>query len=65
MHAKQGDGLEIDSAEAGAAPREGMILEVRGEPDHEHYRVRWEDGHESVFFPSSTAHVIHPSESAT
>ncbi len=62
MHAKVGDGLEIDSAEVGTPPRKGTILEVRGEPGHEHYQVRWQDGHESVFFPSSTAHVIHPSE---
>ena len=62
MHAKVGDGLEIDSMEVGTPPRKGTIREVRGEPRHEHYQVRWQDGHESVFFPASTAHVIPPSE---
>ncbi len=65
MHAQQGDGLEIDSAEVGAPPRKGTILEVLGESGHEHYRVRWEDGHESLFFPGSTAHVVHPSQPTT
>jgi hypothetical protein len=32
-------------------------MEVLGEPGHEHYRVRWEDGHESVFYPSSDASI--------
>jgi hypothetical protein len=62
MLAMVGDGLEIDSVEVGIAPRRGTILEVRGESGHEHYQVRWEDGHESVFYPSSTAHVIHSSK---
>jgi hypothetical protein len=60
MHANVGDELVIDSVEVGTPPRSGTILEVLGEPGSEHYRVRWHDGHESLFFPSSTAHVIHP-----
>ena len=35
----------------------GVIEEVLGEPDHPHYRVRWEDGHESVYYPSSDATI--------
>jgi hypothetical protein len=58
MHANVGDELLIDSVEVGTPPRTGTILEVLGEPGAEHYRVRWHDGHESVFFPSSTAHVV-------
>jgi hypothetical protein len=60
MHAQVGDELVVDSTEVGAPPRSGKILEVRGEPSEEHYVVRWSDGHESIFFPSSTAHAIHP-----
>ncbi|MEX1009290.1 MAG: DUF1918 domain-containing protein [Acidimicrobiia bacterium] len=40
----------------GVPPRRGTVLEVRGEPGHEHYVVRWDDGHESVFYPAGTAH---------
>jgi Domain of unknown function (DUF1918) len=43
-------------------PRHGSILEVRGESNQEHYRVRWEDGHESVFYPGSIAHLIHQTD---
>lgn len=60
MHAQVGDELVVDSAEVGIPPRRGSILEVRGETGEEHYLVRWSDGHESVFFPGSTAHAIHP-----
>jgi hypothetical protein len=32
---------------------------VLGEPGHEHYRVRWEDGSETIVYPSSDAKVEH------
>jgi len=35
------------------------ILEVLGEPSHRHYRVRWDDGRESIFFPGSDATIRH------
>jgi hypothetical protein len=59
MHGRVGDELVVDSTEVGVPPRHGTILEVRSETGEEHYLVRWSDGHESVFFPSSTAHAIH------
>lgn len=60
MHAEVGDELVVDSNEVGVPPRSGTILEVRGAPGEEHYLVRWSDDHESVFFPSSGAHAVHP-----
>ncbi|MEX1009293.1 MAG: DUF1918 domain-containing protein [Acidimicrobiia bacterium] len=60
MHAEVGDELVVDSNEVGVPPRRATILEVRGAPGEEHYLVRWSDGHESVFFPSSSAHAVHP-----
>ena len=33
------------------------ILEVVGEPPDERYRVRWDDGHESVYYPGSDATI--------
>ena len=57
MHAKTGDRIVVESAHVGQPRREGEVLEVvRGE--REHYRVRWEDGHESIYFPSSDCRVI-------
>jgi hypothetical protein len=32
---------------------------VLGAPGHEHYRVHWDDDHESVFYPSSDAVIQH------
>lgn len=58
MHARVGDELVVDSAGVGVPPRRGTVLEVRGETGEEHYLVRWSDGHESLFFPGSTAHTI-------
>ena len=62
MQGQKGDWIEIDAVEVGAARRKGQIVEVLGEPGHEHYRVRWEDDHVSVFFPGSSTHVIHKNE---
>jgi hypothetical protein len=58
--AKPGDVLVIVRHRVGATERTGEILEVLGEPSHEHYRVSWDDGHESVFYPSSDA-IVRPS----
>jgi Ala-tRNA(Pro) deacylase len=37
----------------------GEILEIRGDPEHERYRIRWEDGHESIFHPADGDATIH------
>ena len=58
LHADVGDELVVESLTLGAPPRKGKILEVLGSGDHTHYRVSWDDGHESVFFPSSTSHTV-------
>ena len=55
--ARVGDVIEITGHRVGAAPRTGEILELLGQSGHEHFRVRWEDGHESIFYPSSDAVV--------
>lgn len=36
---------------SGSGPRAGEILEVLATGDSARYRVRWSDGHESVFTP--------------
>ena len=40
-----------------APRRSGEVLEVIGQGERRHYRVRWQDGHESVYFPSPDARV--------
>ncbi len=49
--------IEIEGHHVGAPKQIVEIVEVLGSPDHVHYKVRWEDGHESILFPSSDVHV--------
>ena len=36
----------------GQAPRRGEIIEILGGAGHEHYRVRWDENHESIVYPA-------------
>ena len=58
--AKAGDLIEITGHTVGDAPRTAEILEVLGASGHEHFRVRWEDGHESIYFPAEDAVITRP-----
>jgi hypothetical protein len=49
--------IEVHEHRLGEKPRTGEILEVLGESGHEHYRVRWDDGHESIFYPGGDATI--------
>jgi hypothetical protein len=49
---KVGDRLLVEAERIGRQRREGEILEVLTGGAGVHYRVRWDDGHESTFFPS-------------
>ena len=54
-----GDRIVVESHHVGEAHRNGEILEVIGEPPHQHYRVRWGDGSETMFYPSNDAKIEH------
>jgi hypothetical protein len=41
----------------GPRTRSGVITEVFGIAEHEHYLVRWDDGTTSVYYPT---HVVEP-----
>ena len=58
--ARAGDEIVITGHSVGNASRTAVILEVLGDPGHERFRVRWEDGHESVYFPGEDAVVRQP-----
>ncbi len=61
MAARVGDRIIVESERVGKPPREGEILEVIESPSGTHYRVRWDDGHESTFRPSAgSAQILHP-----
>jgi uncharacterized protein DUF1918 len=55
MSGKAGDRIVVESEQVGQPPREGEILEVIEGQLTVRYRIRWEDGHESVFAPSGGA----------
>jgi len=52
MTGKPGQRIEVESEAVGQPTREGEILEVIQGQVGIRYRVRWSDGHESVFSPS-------------
>jgi hypothetical protein len=58
--ARPGDEIAITGHSVGNAPRTAVILEVLGSAGHEHFRVRWEDGHESIYFPGEDAVIRRP-----
>jgi len=57
--AKVGDLIVIVGHRVGESERIAEILEVLGELPNERYRVRWDDGHESVYYPGSDATIKH------
>jgi rRNA processing protein Gar1 len=54
-----GDLVVVEEHRVGEGRRIGEILEVLGTTGHEHYRVRWDDDRESIFYPSNDA-IIQP-----
>jgi uncharacterized protein DUF1918 len=57
MHAEVGDHIVIETVTLDSPRRHGEVVEVIGQADRRHYRVRWQDGHESVYFPGPDARV--------
>jgi len=55
--ARVGDLIEMRGLH-GQAPRRGEILEVLGSAERPHYRVRWDEQHESVVYPADGVLVI-------
>ncbi len=60
MNGKPGQRIVVESESVGTPDREGEILEVIQGEVGIRYRVRWVDGHESVFTPSGGAAKILP-----
>src|SRR5438270_2885753 len=58
--AKKGDVIVVNPARVGGPPRQGEILEVVEGELRVQYRVRWNDGHESLFAPGAGTARIEP-----
>lgn len=54
---RTGDVVVVEAKRVGDGRRLGEILDVTGTPGHLHYRIRWEDGHESVLYPGGDVSV--------
>jgi hypothetical protein len=65
MTFKAGDRVVAESESTARAARGGVVEEVvRGEPSPR-YRIRWDDGHESIYTPAAgalraEAHAVAP-----
>jgi Domain of unknown function (DUF1918) len=65
MRADVGDELVVRGRHVGDEDRKGVVVEVHGDHGGPPYLIRWEDGHQSVFFPSADTlaghHPVHKS----
>jgi hypothetical protein len=50
-----GDRVLAETESTERAPKRGVVEEVLREDPHPRYRIRWDDGHESVYTPSAGA----------
>ncbi len=53
-----GDSIEVNGL-PGRPPKRGRIVDVLGaNPGHVHFRVHWDDQHESLLYPTEGAIVV-------
>jgi Domain of unknown function (DUF1918) len=62
MEFKSGDRVEVASQSPERPPRTGVVEEIVRGTDHPRYRIRWDDGHESIYIPAAGA--LQPAEPA-
>jgi hypothetical protein len=56
--ARVGDAVEVKGL-SGNPAKQGQIVEVLGAGEHIHFRVRWDDEHESLLYPPAGAAILH------
>jgi hypothetical protein len=65
MELKAGDRIVVESESTERPPRKGVIEEVVSPHPTPRYRIRWDDGHESIYTPAAGAlRPAEPSKSA-
>jgi hypothetical protein len=65
MEAHTGDRITVESNKVGGGTRTGEIVEVILGVSGAHYRVRWDDGRETTFYPSTDAHLSGQSSASS
>ena len=65
MELKVGNRVEVESESTERKPRTGVIEEVVRKEPSPRYRIRWDDGHESIYTPAAgTLRRAGPAEKA-
>ena len=59
IDASIGDWLETRAIHGGPG-RRGEVVAVLGHAGHEHYRVRWDEQHESILYPEEGVVLVRP-----
>lgn len=59
MDARMGDHILVESRKVGGGRKSGEVVEVIEGSGGKHYRIRWEDGHETIMYPSTDAFVVN------
>jgi hypothetical protein len=60
MKLEVGNRIKVEAESTERSPRTGVIEEVVNEAPSPRYRVRWDDGHESIYTPAAGA--VGPAE---
>lgn len=60
MNAKPGDRIIVESQKVGSPARTGEVLAVSDSPTGPRFTVRWDDGHETTFWPHAGCVTIVP-----
>jgi hypothetical protein len=55
MTCSVGDRILVESESTERPARRGEIVEVVRDEPHPRYRIRWEDGHETIYTPAAGA----------
>jgi hypothetical protein len=58
--AKAGDRIIVESQKVGTPARTGEIVEVHDSPTGPRFTVRWDDGHETTFWPHAGSVTVVP-----
>jgi hypothetical protein len=65
MQFKSGDRVQVESRSTGRPPRTGVVEEVMHGTADPRYRIRWDDGHETVYTPfAGTLQPAKPAKGA-
>jgi hypothetical protein len=65
MKAKVGDRVVTEGAHVDAPRRVGEVVEVTHADGEPPFRVRWQDGRESLWVPGADSHVVPTGEAGS